>query len=408
MQSYKYYLALTSQLPFCSIPLRLDSYSECQFACSYCFAKSRGGQKGSGPSKALDPTLLENRLKRVAAGQIHGATDEFLSKRIPIQFGGMTDPFSPWEVRKRVSLRALETLKDHDYPTVISTKSTLLASAEYARLLSEGNFYVRVSLTAIDESNTSTVESGVSSRGERIGLIERLAGFGIPVSVRLQPIVPGFEHEAHHILEMSARAGAKHVSAEFLKLPIESSSHEFARLTSSFPELLNHYKANGAQRVGRELVMPAKMKAETLFALRQHAEALGLVFGFADNEFLLLNTFRSCCNGADLFLREASFFERNILGVLKSQQGQSEFRLEFPESAWAPNNSVLSHLNSRSRINRPGLTSRQIWDEIVRSKWNSNAPRGGPSNYWGVTDSKKLDADGNKVFRFKMCDDASS
>jgi len=402
MQSYKYYLALTSQLPFCSIPLRLDSYSDCQFGCSFCFAKSRGGMKSSGPSKAVNPKLLQQRLERVAANRIQGAVDEFLKKRIPIQFGGMTDPFSPWEVRKEVSLRALEILADHNYPTVISTKSTLIGSPQYAKFLSKGNFYVRISITSINEPLATSVENGVASRRERLELAKHLTDLGVPISVRLQPIIPGFEHEAHRTIELAAMAGAKHISAEFLKLPIETNSHEFARLTKDFPNLMAEYENSGAQRVGRELVMPASRKAGALFALRKHAEALGLIFGFADNEFLMLNTYKSCCNGADLFLRGASFFERNVLGVLKSQLGRNRLFLEFPPSAWSPEKSMLSHLKSRSRVDRPELTPQEKWDEIVRAKWNSAAPRGGPSTYWGVSNTDELDSAGNKVFKLDL------
>ena len=81
--NYKYYLALTSQLPFCSVPLRLDTYNSCQFSCSYCFAKARGGAPISGATSEASHSALRQRLSRASEGAPKGAVEEFLQQRIP-------------------------------------------------------------------------------------------------------------------------------------------------------------------------------------------------------------------------------------------------------------------------------------------------------------------------------------
>ena len=107
-KNYKHALSITSQLPFCSVPLRLDTYSDCQFSCAFCFAKSRGGNLGNAPRTIANIGAIGNRLKRIAAGTIRSALDEMLEKRVPIQFGGMTDPFSPWELKIKATAEALK------------------------------------------------------------------------------------------------------------------------------------------------------------------------------------------------------------------------------------------------------------------------------------------------------------
>lgn len=402
MEHYKYYLSLTSQLPFCSVPLRLDSYNKCQFACTYCFAKARGGAINTTKTtaKTLDPKRLDKRLERVRVGRGAGATDEFLSKRIPIQFGGMTDPFSPWEKDKRISLEVLRILARHQYPTIISTKSTLISEPEYLNVLASGNFYVRISFTSVSDKLMALVERGVPDTSRKMETVKILAQAGIPVSARLQPIIPGHEEIAKNLVEQSALAGAVHVSAEYLKLPIETSSNEFSYLNTQFPKLIEYYKSVGAKNVGREFVLPTAAKMDALFELRGFAKKLGLVFGFAENEFLLFNPFKSCCNGADLYLNNAKFFDANILGILRDQITSTSARFGIPDDFWVPTESMLSHLNSKSRGSISEDSPREQWIEILRKKWNAEAWRGGPESYFGMEFSGARDTAGNKIYDF--------
>lgn len=399
MERYKYYLALTSQLPFCSVPLRIDTYNNCQFGCAFCFSKARGGQINDSKNQAIKVDNLTQRLNRVGSGDIRNAVDEFLDQRIPVQLGGMNDPFSPWEADKGVTKETLKVLAGHDYPTIISTKSSQISDPDIVNILTTGNFYIRQSITPLPTTLAKRVERGVSSMAERLDSTRILAENGIPTSIRLQPIVYGYEYCAEELIISAAKAGAKHVSVEYLKWPIEHQSKQFSDLQTIFPNMLQEYKSVGATLIGRELVLPSQLKFGPLSNLKTLAESLGLAFGYAENEFLLLNNFRSCCNGADKFLRDATFFEANITGILKRQLGNNYYKFELPQSAWVPSENVFSHLNSSSRPRKVTLESnRDRWSFYLRQKWNSHKQRGGPESYWGFTDSEKKDENGNKIF----------
>lgn len=400
MEAYKYYLSLTSQMPFCSVPLRLDSYNKCQFACTYCFAKARGGAIGNSGTKTLDTKTLANRLRRVGRGQVSGATDEFLARRIPIQFGGMTDPFSPWEKKSRISLEALSILAEHQYPTIISTKSTLVTDPEYLELLAKGNFYVRISFTGVSDVLVQDVERGVPTSLEKLEAIQALSNAGVPVSMRLQPIIPGYERDAEQLVKLAGSFGAKHVSAEYLKLPVEISSRQYSYLKAQFPDLTDFYKSAGARKLGREFVLPVNAKLPFLLRLREIALGLGLKFGFAENELLHLNNFKSCCNGADLFLNAANFFDANILGMVKNRLDGSNVEFGLSSDTWVPTNSMLSHFNSRSRGLNTNLSPQERWIGILREKWNSQSWRGGPASFLGVKDIGEKDKFGNRVYEY--------
>ena len=396
--TYKYYIALTSQLPFCSVPLRIDTYSKCQYSCAYCFSRARGGASGSTGNQEIKPEALRRRLARVSNGKCEGAVEQFLERRIPLQLGGMNDPFSPWENQKAKTYQTLCILNEFDYPTIISTKGTMSSKPKYARVLSNGNFYVRVSASLAEPSISAELERGVPAFCERMSVCADLASQDIPVSLRLQPVVPGYENQVSQIVEAARRSGVRHVTAEYLKLPLERNSRHSAFLERVLPGIYERYRGWGAKRIGRELVLPSVRKKSGLFEIRRVVSEAGMSYGFADNEFLYLNPFKSCCNGADLFLRDASFFEANILGMIKRQSVGKSIRFGLSKEDWVPSDSVFSHLNSHSRGSRQYLAPRERYVEFLRSKWNGSSIRGGPSDYWGIVDSGEVDEEGNKVF----------
>ena len=401
MTDYKYYLALTSQLPFCSVPLRIDTYSNCQFSCSFCFSKARGGANLTTATQEIAPGRLHKRLNQVSQGRVAGAVDEFLARRVPIQLGGMNDPFSPWELERGMTLQTLKILRDHQYPTLISTKNTLVEREPYLEILATGNFFVRISCTAGSEITRQQLEKGVPSLHERLRAAEKLSSLGIPVSLRLQPIIFGEEKYVAEMIRSAGSAGVRHVSAEYLKLPIESKSRQMSYLSRALPYLMDTYHKLNARQVGRELVLPASVKAAGLFALRAEAANTGVGFGFAENEFLHLNPFESCCNAADMFLSGGKFFSSNILGIVKRQLAEGKICFTIPDDFWVPSYSVFSHLNSTSRgvhNSERTLSPRDRWIMLLQEKWNSKAERSGPSGFWGVEDHGDVDSCGNKIF----------
>ncbi|MEO1551270.1 MAG: hypothetical protein AAFR93_12705 [Pseudomonadota bacterium] len=332
-------------------------------------------------------------------GEIRSALDELLARRVPIQFGGMTDPFSPWELRHRASLALLSVLRDDDYPTLISTKSTIPAQAEYADLLKGGNFYVRFSITGADEGLASELEAGVVSPTERLIALGTLSQLGVATSVRLQPLVIGHEEAAVTIIRKASEYGAKHVSAEYLKLPVEKALNQAKSLDRVLPHIRSEYEARNARRVGREYLLPAEEKLIGHEKLAFAATDSGLLYGYADNEFLLRNKFAACCNASDQFLREASVFRGNILSIIKSS-GRSEIKFTELIRDQVTDFPMDNYLNSRSRAKlAPTATARERWIALLRNKWNAPSWRGGPASFWGIVETGDFDRNGDKVFK---------
>jgi DNA repair photolyase len=348
-----------------------------------------------------NPDSLRARLERVSRGEINSALDYFLMNRIPIQFGGMTDPFSEWELEHRISLYLLEILKKFDYPTIISTKGSIFGMTEYVDVLQRGNFYIRVSFTGAEPQLAQRLEAGVGDLACRLSAIEALASVGVPISARLQPLIPGHEESAERLMLQAARVGVRHVSVEYLKLPMERVTTQAKILDRELPNIREYFKLHSATRNGREFILPAEEKISGHDYLCEVARSHDIHYGHADNEFLLRNEFLSCCNGADLFLREASFFDTNLLGILRRSKWLKDMRFIVEENRLSEY-SLDNYLNSRSRSNLgPAASGSDRWLDFLKKKWNAPSWRGGPTSFWKVMDTGKLDDNGNKIYSYE-------
>lgn len=215
-------LAVTSQFPFCSLPLRLDSYRGCAFDCAYCFARSRGGNVPDSKIVPGDPRALR-RAFRAAQGNSTSLVAEMLRRRVPIHFGGMSDPFQPAEKRHRVTAHFLETVVEYNHPVVISTKSHLLCDEPYLTLIQEcKSILCQFSFCSLLDRRVAQVEPHSSSPTRLLEAVRQLSSMGVPVTARWQPYIAEFSEDPEDFVPAVAAAGVRHVSLEHLKIPLRA------------------------------------------------------------------------------------------------------------------------------------------------------------------------------------------
>jgi DNA repair photolyase len=339
---------------------------------------------------------LADRFRRVNDGEIFSAVDEFLQRRVPLQFGGMTDPFSKFEEQRKSSLALIGVLADNQYPTLISTKSTTPATPEYADLLSSGNFLVRFSCSIISDVQRGKIESGVPKPTDLLRTVETLANRGIPCAVRFQPIIPGHESHAFELATAASNAGASHVTYEYLKLPSDDTRSKIARLaTKSGQQLIDYYRESGSTQQGREFILPSGKRITFLSEISEYARKIGLTVGLGDNEFLPYSDGQSCCNGADLYLRDTNPFSANPAGVIRKKKKGDAIRFGDVLEEWMPLESVNPYLNSRVR-SRPG-PHENGWHSILKARWRAGTIYG-PDFFHGVRFDDRFDEDGMPIF----------
>lgn len=171
----------------CNYPARLDTYGcGCSHDCKYCYAKSLlDFRKFWNPKdpKVADIGKIEKQIKKIADGKC--------GEIRAIRLGGMTDCFQPIEEKYHVTYETLKLLKKYKVHYLIVTKSDLVASDEYMKVLDKELAHIQITVTTTDDDLSMTYEKAVPP-SKRISAIEKLQAAGFDVALRLSPFIPEF------------------------------------------------------------------------------------------------------------------------------------------------------------------------------------------------------------------------
>ena len=171
----------------CNYPARLDTYGcGCSHDCKYCYAKSLlDFRKFWNPKdpKVADIGKIEKQIKKIAEGKCGNIR--------AIRLGGMTDCFQPIEEKHHVTYETLKLLKKYKVHYLIVTKSDLVASDEYMKVLDKELAHIQITVTTTDDDLSMTYEKAVPP-SRRIAAIEKLQAAGFDVALRLSPFIPEF------------------------------------------------------------------------------------------------------------------------------------------------------------------------------------------------------------------------
>lgn len=303
---------ISNQLFFCGIPFRLDTYNGCSHQCSYCFVRkaeinSASRNNRGGKILVANPYEIKHDLNiALDTNQDRAnAVTEWLRHRIPIHWGGMSDPFQPCEIVYKASKNVMNYLSWYNYPTVISTKGILLQSPEYLESLKAGNYAVQCSLISDDEEFVGQLEPGAPTPRERLKMLETLANLGIWTAVRIQPMIPNsvVERDLPNFVKRLADIGVKFIVTEGYK----AAATDIVGKNIVFdlaPEARNEYLYADVKSEGFEYSMPTWRKYKYVKVLKEVAHQYNIKVGCGDND---LRDFGDviCCCGID----ELSGFE---------------------------------------------------------------------------------------------------
>jgi len=396
--SYRHFATISSQVYFCSSPIRLDTYNRCQFGCTYCFSRNRSTDTSIPGLKIGSPDAFEERLARVSGGCTRSAFDEFLKSRVPIQLGGVQDPFSGIESRYGITLRVLQTLERYNYPTIISTKSTLPTKEPYLSLLTKMNVLVRFSAAGVQEACREQLEVGCPPITETMAAMRCLSSRGVPVSLRIQPVIPGHEGAALRLARRAARHGAKHISFEYLKIGTEDRDRTLKRISDAIgQDVWTTMVCRGIKRIGRDYTLSTAAKCAFVREAKQTCRETGVKFGAGDTEFIHMSDGTGCCNGSEFFLKGCTQFRSNFVGVLSDCKIGDKVRFSDLQRYWQPERNVHAYLttDSRGRSSDKRLSS---WMSLLARRWNGGRSPYSPSFFFGVVWKGEWDKKGFKIY----------
>lgn len=396
-------LSVTSQFSFCGLPFRLDTYAGCAFSCCYCFARIRGGNIKSKKLRIANPESIITRFRNAqhSNAEKKGIITEYIQRRMPVHFGGMSDPFQSIEKNFKVSLTVLQYLAEINYPVIISTKSTLVGEEPYLSLLkSYPNILIQFSFSTLNSKFSEILEPNVPSPNNLLKTIEKLSSNNIKTSIRWQPYIPFLSEKPKDFISKISHTGAIHLGFEHLKFPLENNNplqSKIQKITSI--DLLDYYKKEGSKCDGREFILPSKTKKDIILQVKEETNKIGMTFGAADNEFQYLSDTDCCCSGVDQLDGFEKWNKFQISYAIKKSLEFKDIRFSNIDSEWKPQGSIDKHINSKSRLKK-GIKSTLV-EDYIKDRWqNLNSPFN-PTNYEGITFNGRFDEAGMKIYNWK-------
>lgn len=204
-------------------------------------------------------------------------TTNWCDFKIPLHWGGVSDPFQPIEKQVKNSLRCLEILAKTKYPFVVSTKATLPIQEPYFSLFKECNCVFQVSLTC--REIIERFEKGAPGFDERLEMLEKMSKVVKRVIVRCQPYMVEYHKQIREAIPLIAKAGVYGITYEALKLT---------------------KKRKGMEKNGADFVYPKRVLQLYFNDLKKVCHENGIKFLCAENRLREMGDHYNCCGAGDL------------------------------------------------------------------------------------------------------------
>lgn len=395
----------TGEITDCSLPVTLDTYSNCSFGCVYCFSQF---QRAVGKSK--DDYLAKkvkcvnvDRVKRIFNNEIDTSFSKFVKDRRTIQWGGLSDQFDGFEKKYGKTLELLKFFKEKNYPICFSTKSAWVFHDDRYLELFEGqdNWNMKFSIITLDERAAAKIEQGVPTPMERLEAMKIYSELNKGgATLRLRPFILGMTDKTYEDLIIAAHDyGATAVTTEFFCLERRSvnTAKENYKVISEVvgADIVDFYarhsKGSGYLRLNR------KIKEPYVKRMKELCDKLGMRFYVSDAHF------KECCSGSCCcgLPEEYDYSRGNFSYALQLCKKNGEVRFsEIQEHM----DFFTDHFLSINGITcgsceREGKFKGMSMPEVLRYLWNN--PNAGQSPYRmfeGVMQPMGKDADGNIVY----------
>lgn len=292
----------TGEIADCSMPMTMDTYSNCSYKCQYCFAQF---QRGIGAcaerylANKVDPVNVE-RVKKIFTDPDSSQFGEYIKQRKVMQWGGLSDQFDENERKYGKTLELLRFFREINYPISFSTKATWwLDDPRYTELFKDNpNWNVKFSIITLDEEKARKIEAGVDSPWKRLDAIQKLTELNAGgATLRLRPFIIGVSTPSYlQLIEEAGKRGATALSTEFFC--VERRSNALKEKLPLFNELcgfdiMEFYKMYSVQQ--GYLRLNRKVKEPFVRNMKKKCEEVGMRFYISDAHFKELSCNGSCC-----------------------------------------------------------------------------------------------------------------
>ncbi len=268
-----------SGLCTCPPKLTFNPYTGCDHHCIYCYASS------------YIPRFNDCRPKKDLLAQLKREASKLNGETISI--ANSSDPYPCAEASAGFTRRCLEILAESNCKIQIITKSNIVVRDD--DLLNKISSTVALTITTDDDSLAKLIEPHAPLSSQRLRAAQDLIKSGIPVSVRIDPIIPLVNDQPQKLITELASIGVKHLTCSTYKAKADN----WLRLTQTLPKVAEKLKPlyfQQGEKIGGSTLLPKDLRYKLLKNTRDIATANGMKFGVCREGFVQLNT--GLCDGS--------------------------------------------------------------------------------------------------------------
>jgi DNA repair photolyase len=210
-----------------------------------------------------------------------------------VSIANSSDPYPRMEAETGLTRMCLAILSQHDCRIQIITKSALVTRD--TDLLSKVPCAVALTITTDDDNTAKLIEPNAPSSTERLKTLETLTSKGIPVSVRIDPIIPFVNDNPEHLIATLASMGVKHLTTSTYKTKRDN-WHRLATALPNVAEKLKPLYFEKGEKTGGYTLLPSDLRLKLMKNIRSLAVENGMKFGVCRENLSHLNT--AACDGS--------------------------------------------------------------------------------------------------------------
>ena len=268
-----------SSICTCPAKLTFNPYSGCDHGCLYCYASSYVQSFADCRSKKDQMQTLKREAMKLK-GEI-------------VSISNSSDPYPRKEANVGWTRQCLEVFSESDCRIQIITKSNLVTRDD--DLLARIPSAVALTITTDDDNLAKLLEPNAPSATDRLRAAQDLVDKGIPVSVRIDPIIPFLNEETRNLTATLAGLGVKHITSSTYKPKPDN----WLRLSEAMPKIAEKLKPlyfQQGERIGGNTLLPKDLRLKLLTNVRNFATDKGMKFGVCREGLPQLNT--APCDGS--------------------------------------------------------------------------------------------------------------
>lgn len=401
----------TGEIADCSMPMTMDTYSNCSYKCKYCFSQF---QRGIGAGKEdyfanKVEWVNSEKFKRIFNEPESSQFGEYIKQKKAMQWGGLSDQFDENERKYGKTLELLRFIRENhpDIPISFSTKATWwLDDPRYIELFKDNPMWnCKFSIITLDKEKARIIEAGVDSPQKRLDAIEKYAKLNAGgATLRLRPFIIGISTPSYlDLIREAGNRGATAMSTEFFCVEQRSEAlkenfHYFNDLCGF--DLYDFYKRNSVQQGYMRL--NRKIKEPFVKNMKEECEEIGMRFYISDSHFKECSCNGSCCGLPESWNYSRGQWTQALMiakknGVVKYSDVKGDIDLFF------------SKFNYRRAdgFNTGGSSTRsKFWMCTMADymHWLWNSPQHGQSPYTlfeGVLKPNGKDENGDLIYEFQ-------